>query len=78
MSIGYLTVDEAAEALRVSRRTIHELTRSGRIPHRRPSGARRCLLRRDELEEWLDGAPLEVSELPGGGRVVRVVRTRTT
>ena len=71
MNGTYLTVDEAAEALRVSRRTIHELTRTARIPHRRPSGTRRCLFVRDELDSWLAGAPVEVLELAGGGRVVK-------
>jgi excisionase family DNA binding protein len=71
MNGTYMTVEEAAAALRVSQRTIHELTRTARIPHRRPSGTRRCLLLRDELDAWLAGTPLEVTELPGGGRVVR-------
>jgi len=71
--LSYLTVDEAALLTRRSRRSIHELTRSGRIPHRRPPGTFRCLFVEDELRQWLDGAPLEVTELAGGGRVVRPV-----
>ena len=67
----YLTVEEVAQALRVSRRTVHELTRTARIPHRRPSGTRRVLLVPEEIDAWLGGAPLEVTELPGGGRIVK-------
>jgi hypothetical protein len=32
-------------------------------------GTRRCLFVRDELDLWLDGAELEVQDLPLGGRV---------
>jgi excisionase family DNA binding protein len=66
----YLLVEEVAERLRCSVRTIHELTRTNAIPHRRLPGTRRCLFRLDELEAWEDGVPLEVTELPRGGRLV--------
>jgi excisionase family DNA binding protein len=66
----YLLVADVAERLRCSTRTIHELTRTHSIPHRRLPGSRRCLFRVDELEAWEEGAPLEVKELPRGGRVV--------
>ena len=67
----YLTVEDVAELLRCSKRTVHELTRTKSIPHRRVSGTRRCLFVRDELDAWLDGAKLEAAELPRGGRVVK-------
>jgi excisionase family DNA binding protein len=67
----YLLVEDVAVRLRCSRRTVHELTRTGAIPHRRLPGGRRCLFRPDELDAWEDGAPLEVIETPRGGRVVR-------
>ena len=67
----FLTAEEVAERLRCSLRSIHELVRTRRIPHRRLPGSRRCLFRTDELEVWENGAPLEVIESPGGGRVVR-------
>jgi excisionase family DNA binding protein len=67
----YLLVEDVAARLRCSRRTIHELTRTNAIPHRRLPGGRRCLFREDELEAWVEGAPLEVVELARGGRVVR-------
>jgi excisionase family DNA binding protein len=66
----YLVVEEVADRLRCSTRTIHELTRTNAIPHRRLPGSRRCLFRVDELEAWENGSPLEVVELAGGGRVV--------
>lgn len=66
----YLLVEDVAERLRCSTRTIHELTRTNSIPHRRLPGTRRCLFRPEELEAWENGSPLEVTTLPGGGRVV--------
>ena len=71
MSSPYLTVEEVAERLHASTRTILERTRTGTIPHRRLPGQRRCLFLPYELDAWLDGAELEVTELAGGGRVVR-------
>jgi excisionase family DNA binding protein len=67
----YLLVEDVAKRLHCSCRTIHELTRTGAIPHRRLPGGRRCLFREDELEAWEGGAPLEVIETVQGGRVVR-------
>ena len=69
----YLLVEDVAARLRCSRRTVHELTRTNAIPHRRLPGGRRCLFREDELDAWEDGAPLEVVELARG----RVVRPKT-
>jgi excisionase family DNA binding protein len=66
----YLLVEDVAERLHCSTRTVHELTRTNSIPHRRLPGSRRCLFRVDELEAWENGAPLEVTALPRGGRVV--------
>jgi excisionase family DNA binding protein len=70
----FLVAEEVAERLRCSLRTIHELVRTRRIPHRRLPGSRRLLFRVDELAVWEDGAALEVIEPPGGGRVVRPKR----
>jgi excisionase family DNA binding protein len=67
----YLTVEDVAELLACSKRTVHERARLGEIPHRRPSGARRLLFVEAELRAWIDGAELERVELPRGGRVVR-------
>lgn len=67
----YLLVEDVAERLRCSTRTIHEMTRTGSIPHRRLPGGRRCLFRLDELEAWESGSQLEVFETPRGGRIVR-------
>lgn len=61
---------EVAERLRCSIRTIHELTRTNAIPHRRLPATRRCLFRLVELEAWENGALFEVTELPRDGRVV--------
>ena len=67
----YLRVEDVAERLHVSRRTVHELTRTCGIPHRRLGGHRRCLFVETELAAWEDGAALEVIEQPRGGRIVR-------
>jgi len=67
----YLVVEDVAERLRCSTRTIHELTRTYAIPHRRLPGTRRCLFSEPELEAWVDGAELVVVELDRGGRIVR-------
>lgn len=69
----YLLVEDVAERLHCSVRTVHELTRTLAIPHRRPPGTRRCLFLAGELQAWEDGAALEVVEQPRGGRVVRPV-----
>jgi excisionase family DNA binding protein len=67
----YLLVEDVATRLRCSTRTIHELTRTAAIPHRRLPGSRRCLFLEAELETWENGARLELRELAGGGRIVR-------
>ena len=67
----FLTVPDIAQLLHCSLRTIHELTRTSRIPHRRIEGTRRCLFVPDEVDAWLDGAELYVTETARGGRIVR-------
>jgi len=67
----YLRVEDVAELLGCSVRTVHERARLRELPHRRPSGSRRLLFLEHEIRAWLDGVPLEVRELAGGGRVVR-------
>jgi excisionase family DNA binding protein len=67
----YLLVEDVAELLHCSTRTVREHVRLNEIPHRKPSGARRILFLEAELRAWLDGAPLEVTRLPRGGRAVR-------
>jgi excisionase family DNA binding protein len=67
----FLLVEDAAAFLGCSARTVRERTRLREIPHRKPPGSRRVLFLESELLAWLDGVPLEVRELPRGGRVVR-------
>jgi hypothetical protein len=67
----YLLVEDVADRLHCSTRTVHELTRTAAIPHRRLPGSRRCLFLKVELEAWEAGAMLEVRELAGDGRIVR-------
>ena len=67
----YLLAEDVAGRLHVSTRTVHELTRTAAIPHRKLPGTRRCLFLEGELVAWENGAPLEATELPRGGRVVR-------
>lgn len=74
----FLAVADVAERLRCSTRTIHELTRTHRIPHFKLSGSRRCLFRPDELERWENGAELEVVQLRNGGRIVRPTESGST
>src|SRR4051812_33740339 len=59
----YLLVENVADLLGISKRTVHELTRTRAIPCRRPAGARRYLFIPDELDAWIDGARLDVREL---------------
>jgi excisionase family DNA binding protein len=66
-----MTVGDVAERLHCSKRTIHGLTSAREIPHRRLPGTRRCLFLEADLAAWEAGAPLEVVELRGGGRIVR-------
>ncbi|HEY2374264.1 MAG TPA: hypothetical protein VGH82_17220 [Gaiellaceae bacterium] len=49
---------------------VREFARTGRIPHRKPAGTNRLLFLAAELDQWDDGAPLEIRRLPKGGRVV--------
>jgi excisionase family DNA binding protein len=67
----YLLVEDVAPLLGMSKRTVHELTRTGRIPHRVLPHGRRCLFEKAWLEAWADGAELERVDLVGGGRIVR-------
>ena len=67
----YLQVEDVAELLGCSKRTVHERARLAEIPHRRPPAARRLLFLEGEIRAWLDGAELECLALPRGGRVVR-------
>lgn len=71
MSTPYLTVEQIAERLHLSRRSIHELTRTNAIPHRRIGGTRRCLFLATEIDEWVNGAHLEHHDAPNGGRIVK-------
>jgi excisionase family DNA binding protein len=69
--VGYLTVEDVAPMLGLSKRSVHELTRTGRIPHRVLPHGRRCLFDADWLQAWADGCELERIDLPAGGRIVR-------
>lgn len=70
-----LTTHEVVELLRCSVRTVHELTREGRIPRRRLSHTRGCLFVDADLQRWFDGAELEVITLPDDGRIVRIAES---
>jgi predicted DNA-binding transcriptional regulator AlpA len=67
----YMLVEDVCELLGCGKRTVHERARLAQIPHRRPPSSRRLLFLEAEIRAWLDGASLEVTELPRGGRVVR-------
>jgi excisionase family DNA binding protein len=68
---NFLLIEEAAELLRMSVRTLHGLAQQRGVPHRRPPRGRRLLFLETEVRAWLDGAELETHELPHGGRVVK-------
>lgn len=65
------TVEDIAAEVGLSPWTLREKCRRLEWPHRKPSGCRRVLINRDEVSAFLDGAPLTVKKLPGGGRVVK-------
>jgi excisionase family DNA binding protein len=67
-----MVAEEVAERYRCSVRTVHELTRTKAIPHRKLAGTRRCLFLEAELEAWEGGAELEVVADRGDGhRIVK-------
>ena len=70
----FLTAEEVSARLRCSLRTVHELSRRNEIPLRRLPGTRRLLFPLIDIQAWEEGAPLEVIELPRGGRSVRAIR----
>lgn len=72
-SSTFLTAPEVAVRLRCSLRTVHELARRNEIPVRRLPGSRRLLFSEHDLNQWEDGATVEVIQLPRGGRIVRPV-----
>lgn len=67
----YLSIEQAAEMLHCTPRSVHERTRLRAIPMRKVAGTRRVLIPRDELTAWLDGAELETIEKPDGSVIVR-------
>jgi excisionase family DNA binding protein len=67
----FLTVEEVAERLRCSTRTVHGRAARGEIPVRKLPGVRRLLFDEADLDAWAGGAELEVVDLRAGGRVVR-------
>ena len=71
MSTEYLKVEDVAELLHISTRTVHEMTRQRRIPFRRPPYTRRCLFNLAEIEAWMNGAKLETEKFEGNGLAVR-------
>jgi excisionase family DNA binding protein len=74
-SPAFLRVEDVADKLGCSTRSVHELTRRRAIPFRRIAGTRRCLFREDEVLAWVDAGgtlPLEVVEGERGGVVVRI------
>jgi hypothetical protein len=71
-SSPFLRIGDVAARYGTSTWTIHERARLGLIPHRKLAGGSSPLLFIDaELTAYENGAKLEVTETPGGGRVVR-------
>jgi excisionase family DNA binding protein len=76
--VGSLTTwrnaEWAAEYIGKSLRTLHGLAAAGEIPHRQPPGSRGLLFDPDEIDAWINGAPLEVLHVDRNGKRGRVVR----
>ena len=65
----FLTVEEVAERYRTSKKSIHDRTRTDRIPYLKRDGFRRLLFPVVELDAWDAGAELEAVSLPDGKAV---------
>jgi excisionase family DNA binding protein len=72
MASHYLTVEQAAERLHLSRWTIRDKARRQQLPHRKPPGTRRLLFSVADLEAFEDGAELEYRKWGRDGRIVTV------
>jgi excisionase family DNA binding protein len=57
----FLTVQQVAELLHVSAKTVFNMTKDGRLPARRLPGSRRYLYVRQEILDLLDENRTEVS-----------------
>lgn len=57
--LDFLSMEEAAKYLRVSSRTIWSKVKKGEIPAYRPTGIKRLLFRRDELERLVLSNPVK-------------------
>ena len=60
-------VEDVAEELGVSPVTVREWVRRGKLPGFKKAGQRRLWLRRDWIDQWLDGAELELRREKSGG-----------
>lgn len=67
----YLNAKGAAAYLVLSPRSLHELTRTKAVPHRRFPNRRSYLFSPEDLDAYVAGAPLETVALPDGGLIVR-------
>jgi excisionase family DNA binding protein len=72
----FLTVAEVAARLRVSTRTVHEMTRKNLLPLVHLAGTRKILVPVQDFELFSRGdyQGLVAEDLPDGGRRVRLVR----
>lgn len=50
-----LTIAEATELLKISKTTIYEMVKDGRLPSVRLPGVRRVFVRRSDLEGLING-----------------------
>jgi predicted DNA-binding transcriptional regulator AlpA len=67
----FIRPEDVAERYGKSLEWVWEQCRQNRIPHRRWPSSRGYLFLEVELEAWESGAPLNVQELPDGGKVVK-------
>jgi hypothetical protein len=78
--VSYLTVVEVAARYGLSPWTVRDKCRRGLLPHLRHSGAKSFLFPVEWLDEFDEGAPLEIIRTRAPRRGVpgaRVVRPRT-
>ena len=62
-----MTLQDVADLLHVSQRTVFNMTRDGRLPARRLPGTRKYLYVRSEITELVDGSlvnPADMEEEP--------------
>ena len=72
MDDHFLTVQQVADLLHVSPKTVFNMTRDGRLPARRLPGSRRYLYVRQEILDLLDENRTDTAEAVEGEEAAEV------